>query len=154
MKALKVIAQIVGYLIVALAAVMLVSGAPWACVFLLIVGVGELWLASRLLRPNPEPAEEMTEEERADFFSNMQTQMADMQTRIQDMQKSQKAYEKALKPILNKDQMKAYRKDQREREQQMSRAMSSQGGFPGGGFPGGGFPGGPGGFGGGFPGGF
>ena len=65
MKALKVIAQIVGYLIVALAAVMLVSGAPWVCVFLLIVGVGELWLASRLLRPNPEPAEEMTEEEKA-----------------------------------------------------------------------------------------
>lgn len=65
MKALRIIAQVVGYLVVALAAVMLVSGAPWACVFLLIVGVGELWLASRLLRPNPEPAEEMTEEEKA-----------------------------------------------------------------------------------------
>jgi hypothetical protein len=67
MKALKVIAQVIGYLIIALAAVMLVSGAPWACVFLLIVGGLELWITSRLLRPkpDPEPAVEITEEEKA-----------------------------------------------------------------------------------------
>ena len=38
MKTLRIIAQVVGYLVIALAAVMLVSGAPWACVFLLIIG--------------------------------------------------------------------------------------------------------------------
>ena len=66
MKTLRIIAQAVGYLVIALAAVMLVSGAPWACVFLLIVGGLELWFTSRLLRPKPahEPAEKISEEEK------------------------------------------------------------------------------------------
>lgn len=66
MKILRIIAQVVGYLVIALAAVMLVSGAPWASAFLLIVGGLELWLTSCLLRPKPDPApaEDLTEEEK------------------------------------------------------------------------------------------
>ena len=100
----------------------------------------------------------MTDAERQEFFGKMQDMMADMQARMQQMQKDQKEYDKAIKEILTKDQFKAYRKDQRKREQEMQRMQqqSGMGGGPmGGGFPGGGFPGGPGGFpGGGFPGGF
>ena len=112
----------------------------------------------------PEPMGEqkdfrsMTEAERQEFFGKMQDMMADMQERMQQMQKAQKEYDKALKEILTKDQFKAYRKDQRKREQEMQRMQqNAMGGAPmGGGFPGGGFPGGPGGGfpGGGFPGGF
>jgi len=113
----------------------------------------------------PEPMGEqkdfrsMTEAERQEFFGKMQDMMADMQERMQQMQKAQKEYDKAIKEILTKDQFKAYRKDQRKREQEMQRMMQQQGGMGGpmgGGFPGGGFPGGPGGGfpGGGFPGGF
>ena len=111
----------------------------------------------------PEPMGEqkdfrsMTEAERQEFFGKMQDMMADIQERMQQMQKAQKEYDKAIKAILTKDQFKAYRKDQRKREQELQRMQqNAMGGAPmGGGFPGGGFPGGPGGFpGGGFPGGF
>lgn len=112
----------------------------------------------------PEPMGEqkdfrsMTEAERQEFFGKMQDMMADMQERMQQMQKAQKEYDKAIKAILTKDQFKAYRKDQRKREQELQRMQqNAMGGAPmGGGFPGGGFPGGPGGGfpGGGFPGGF
>ena len=116
------------------------------------------------LEYRPEPMGEqkdfrkMTDAERQEFFGKMQDMMADMQERMQQMQKDQKEYDKAIKEILDKDQFKAYRKDQRKREQELQRLQqqSGMGGGPmGGGFPGGGFPGGPGGFpGGGFPGGF
>ena len=111
----------------------------------------------------PEPMGEqkdfrsMTEAERQEFFGKMQDMMADMQERMQQRQKAQTEYDKAIKAILTKDQFKAYRKDQRKREQELQRMQqNAMGGAPmGGGFPGGGFPGGPGGFpGGGFPGGF
>ena len=65
MKALKVITKIAGYLGIAVAALMLFIGETGACVFLLLAGGFNLWISSRLLRPNPEPAEEMTEEEKA-----------------------------------------------------------------------------------------
>ena len=94
----------------------------------------------------------MTEAERQEFFGKMQDMMADMQERMQQMQKAQKEYDKAIKEILTKDQFKAYRKDQRKREQELQRMQQNAmggapmgGGFPGGpggGFPGGGFPGG------------
>lgn len=102
----------------------------------------------------------MSDAERQEFFSKMQEQMADMQERQQQMQKDQKAYDNAIKNILDKKQLKAYRADRRKEEADRQRAMQQfGGGMPGGpgGFPGGpgGFPGGPGGFpGGGFPGGF
>lgn len=61
--------------------------------------------------------------------------------------KDQKEYDKALKQILDKEQFKAYRKDQKKREREMQDRM----GGPRGGFGGPGGPGGPprGGFGGG-----
>ena len=94
----------------------------------------------------------MTDAERQEFFSKMQEQMGDMQARQQQMQKDQKEYDKALKEILDKDQFKAYRKEQRKREQEMQRMQQQMGGGMQGGFPGG--PGGPGGFPGGPGGGF
>lgn len=101
----------------------------------------------------------MTDAQRQEFFSKMQEQMADMQEKQQQMQKDQKAYDNAIKNILDKQQLKAYRADRRKQEAERQRAMQQfGGGMPGGpgGFPGGGFPGGPGGGfpGGGFPGGF
>ena len=56
-KALRIIAQVVGYLVVALAAVMAVNHEYYACAFLLVVGLGELWIASRLLVKKPTPEE-------------------------------------------------------------------------------------------------
>ena len=94
----------------------------------------------------------MTDAEREEFFGQMQERMADMQERMQQMQKDQKAYDKELKEILDKDQFKAYRKEQRKREQEMQRMQQRMGGGMQGGFPGG--PGGPGGFPGGPGGGF
>ena len=100
----------------------------------------------------------MSDAEREEFFSKMMDSMADMQERQQQMQKDQKAYDNAIKNILDKKQLKAYRADRRKEEADRQRAMQQfgggmpggPGGFPGGpgGFPGGGFPGG------GFPGGF
>ncbi len=116
------------------------------------------------LEYRPEPMGEqkdfrsMTDAERQEFFGKMQDMMAEMQERMQQMQKDQKEYDKAIKDILDKDQLKAYRKDQRKRQQEMQRMQQNAmgGAQMGGGFPGGGFPGGPGGGfpGGGFPGGF
>lgn len=92
----------------------------------------------------------MTDAEREEFFSKMQEQMGEMQEKMQQMQKDQKEYDKAIKEILDKNQYKEYRKEQRRRELEMQRMQQQQGGFPGGpggfpGGPGGGFPGGPGG---------
>ena len=92
----------------------------------------------------------MSDAEREEFFSKMMDSMADMQERQQQMQKDQKAYDNAIKNILDKKQLKAYRADRRKEEADRQRAMQQfgggmpggPGGFPGGGFPGGGFPGG------------
>ena len=100
----------------------------------------------------------MTDAQRQEFMQKMQAQMGEMQEKMQQMQDARKEYEKELEAVLDKDQLKAYRKDRRRQEAEMQRRM--QGGMggpgggmgpgmggPGGGFPGGGFPGG-GGFGG------
>lgn len=100
----------------------------------------------------------MSDAERQEFFEQMQERMAQMQEKQALIEKDQKAYDKALKEILTKDQFKAYRKDQRKKEEERQQRMGGpRGGFggpgmggPGGGFPGGGGMGGPGGFGGGF----
>ena len=85
----------------------------------------------------------MTDEQRQEFMQKMQAQMGEMQEKMQAMQEARKAYEKELEGFLNKDQLKAYRKDRRREEAEMQRRM--QGGM-GGGRPGGMGPGGPGGF--------
>ena len=98
----------------------------------------------------------MTQEDR-DQMMSMMNQMQDMMAQIED---NQTAYEDGLASILDKKQMKKWKKAkkhyQREQELQMERQFSGMGGFgggmPGGGGFGGGMPGG-GGFGGGFPGG-
>ena len=97
----------------------------------------------------------MTQEDR-DQMMSMMNQMQDMMAQIED---NQTAYEDGLASILDKKQMKKWKKAkkhyQREQELQMERQFSGMGGF-GGGMPGGGFGGGMpggGGFGGGFPGG-
>ena len=105
----------------------------------------------------------MSDTERQEFMQKMQAQMGEMQEKMQEMQQARKEYEKELEAVLNKDQLKAYRKDRRRQEAEMQRRMQGGmgGGRPGGmgpggpgGFPGGGM-GGPGGFGGGgFGGGF
>jgi hypothetical protein len=101
----------------------------------------------------------MSDDERQAFFQKMQSQQAEMQEKMQAMQQARKDYEKELEGVLDKDQLKAYRKDRRRQEAEMQRRMQGggrpggmgpggPGGFPGGGMgPGGGFPGG-GGFGG------
>ncbi len=115
----------------------------------------------RAERTNPR---DMTEEEREAFFEQMQDQMLERQEQLLQVQKDQKEYDKVMKGILDKEQYKLYRKDQRKRDQELQRMLQqtgnrAQGGFPGGpggegfGGPGGGGFGGPGGgFGG--PGGF
>ena len=98
----------------------------------------------------------MTDEQRAAFFEKMQSQQAEMQEKMQARQKARKDYEDELEQVLDKDQLKAYRKDRRRQEAEMQRRMQGGmgGGRPGGMGPGG-FPGGgPGGFPGGGPGGF
>ena len=101
----------------------------------------------------------MSDEQRQEFFQKMQSQQAEMQEKMQARQKARKDYEDELEAVLDKDQLKAYRKDRRREEAEMQRRMQGggrpggmgpggPGGFPGGGMgPGGGFPGG-GGFGG------
>ena len=93
----------------------------------------------------------MTDEQRQEFMQKMQAQMGEMQEKMQAMQEARKEYEKELEGCLDKDQLKAYRKDRRRQEAEMQRRMQG-GGRPGGmgpggpgGFPGGGM-GGPGGF--------
>jgi len=89
---------------------------------------------------------QMSDAERQAFFEKMQERMAEMEEKQQQIQKDQKEYDKALKQILDKEQFKAYRKDQKKRERQMQERMGGPRGFGG--------PGGPGGPGGGFGGGF
>jgi hypothetical protein len=99
----------------------------------------------------------MSDQQRQEFMQKMQAQMGEMQEKMQAMQEARKVYEKELEGFLNKDQLKAYRKDRRREEAEMQRrmqggnrgpGMGGPGGFPGGGMGGpGGFPGG-GGFGG------
>ena len=98
----------------------------------------------------------MSDQERQEFMQKMQAQRGEMQEKMQAMQEARKVYEKELEGFLNKDQLKAYRKDRRRQEAEMQRRMQGGmgGGRPGGMGPGG-FPGGgPGGFPGGGPGGF
>ena len=82
----------------------------------------------------------MSDEQRQEFMQKMQAQMGEMQEKMQAMQEARKAYEKELEGFLDKDQLKAYRKDRRRQEAEMQRRM--QGGM-GGGRPGGMGPGGP-----------
>ena len=100
----------------------------------------------------------MTDQQRQEFMQKMQSQMGEMQEKMQERQKARKDYEEELEGVLDKNQLKAYRKDRRREEAEMQRRMQGgmgggrpggmgPGGFPGGGMPGGGFPGG-GGFGG------
>ena len=92
----------------------------------------------------------MTDAEREEFFAQMQERMAQMQEKQAQIEKDQKAYDKALKDILDKEQFKAYRKDQQKKEQERQQRMGGpRGGFGGPGMGGPGM-GGPGGFGGGF----
>ena len=96
----------------------------------------------------------MSDQERQEFMQKMQAQMGEMQEKMQAMQEARKEYEKELEGVLDKDQLKAYRKDRRRQEAEMQRRMQGGGpGGPGGMGPGGGFPGGGMGPGGGFPGG-
>ena len=99
----------------------------------------------------------MSDEQRRAFMEKMQAQMGEMQEKMQERQKARKAYEEELEAVLDKDQLKAYRKDRRRQEAEMQRRMQGGNRGPGmggpGGFPGGGM-GGPGGFPGGGPGGF
>lgn len=96
----------------------------------------------------------MSDQERQEFMQKMQAQMGEMQEKMQQMQEARKEYEKELEGVLDKDQLKAYRKDRRRQEAEMQRRMQGGGpGGPGGMGPGGGFPGGGMGPGGGFPGG-
>jgi hypothetical protein len=94
----------------------------------------------------------MSQEDR----DQMMSMMNQMQERMAEIEDNQTAYEEGLASILDKKQMKKWRKAkkhyQREQELQMERQFGGMGGF-GGGFPGGGMPGGGGGFGGGMPGG-
>ena len=91
----------------------------------------------------------MSDEERMAFFQEMQDRMGEMQEKMQAMREGRKAYEEELEGILDKAQLKAYRKDRRRQEGEMQRRMQQgMGGRPGGMGPGGMGPGGPGGFGG------
>ena len=91
----------------------------------------------------------MSEEERMAFFQQMQERMGEMQERMQAMREARKAYEDELESVLDKTQLKAYRKDRRRQEAEMQKRMQQgMGGRPGGMGPGGMGPGGPGGFGG------
>ena len=91
----------------------------------------------------------MSEEERMAFFQQMQERMGEMQERMQAMREARKAYEEELEGVLDKSQLKAYRKDRRRQEAEMQKRMQQgMGGRPGGMGPGGMGPGGPGGFGG------
>ena len=96
----------------------------------------------------------MSDQERQEFMQKMQAQMGEMQEKMQAMQEARKVYEKELEGFLDKDQLKAYRKDRRPQEAEMQCRMQGGMGGPGGGMGPGGFPGGGmGGPGGGFPGG-
>ena len=99
----------------------------------------------------------MSDEQRRAFMEKMQAQMGEMQEKMQERQKARKADEEELEAVLDKDQLKASRKDRRRQEAEMQRRMQGGNRGPGmggpGGFPGGGM-GGPGGFPGGGPGGF
>ena len=67
MKALKVIAQIVGYFGIALAAFMLFIGDTGACVTLLISSVFVLWVSTRLQpKQTPEGQERLRQQRRAE----------------------------------------------------------------------------------------
>ena len=67
MKALKVIAQIVGYFGIALAAFMLFIGDTGACVTLLIGSVFVLWVSTRLQpKQTPEEQERLRQQRRAE----------------------------------------------------------------------------------------
>ena len=89
----------------------------------------------------------------------MMSMMNDMQERMNDIADNQEAYENALASVLDKKQMKKWKKAKKHYQTDQRIKMEAQfggmGGF-GGGMPGGGFGGGMpgGGFGGGMPGGF
>ena len=89
----------------------------------------------------------------------MMSMMNEMQERMNDIADNQEAYENALASVLDKKQMKKWKKAKKHYQTDQRIKMEAQfggmGGF-GGGMPGGGFGGGMpgGGFGGGMPGGF
>lgn len=96
----------------------------------------------------------MSQEDR----DKMMAAMSDMQDMMAQIEDNQAAYEEGLKTILDKKQLKKWKKAkkhyQAEQRIRMEQQFGGMGGF-GGGMPGGGFPGGGGmgGFGGGMPGG-
>ena len=65
----------------------------------------------------------MNEEQRREFMQKMQAQMGEMQEKLQAMQQARREYEKELESVLDKDQLKAYRKDRRRQEAEMQRHM-------------------------------
>ena len=112
-------------------------------------------LEMRFERPGGENGERkdprsMTEEERQAFFEQMQQRMEEMEEKRAEIDANRKAYETSLKELLTKDQFKAYRKDERKKEnERQNRMQQGMGGRPGMGGPGGpGGRGGRGGFGG------
>ena len=95
----------------------------------------------------------------AEDREQMMSRMNEMQDRMNEIADNQEAYENALASVLDKKQMKKWKKAKKHYQTDQRIAMEAQfggmGGF-GGGMPGGGFGGGMpgGGFGGGMPGGF
>ena len=82
----------------------------------------------------------MSESERQEFFQQMQERMAKMQDAWAEIEDNQKAFDLAMKDILNKDQYKQYKKDRRKEEAERQRRMQGGMGGPRGGMggPGGG----------------
>ena len=68
MKFLRIVAQVVGYGSVALAALMLMLGDTTACFIMLAGGLFVLWMASRLPKssPSPEEQERIRQQRKAD----------------------------------------------------------------------------------------
>ena len=107
-------------------------------------------------------APQMSQEEREKMFAQREERMAQREEQLEQIQQDRKAYDKAVKGILDKKQYKAFRKEFRKEDQQIqnllnqSNGMGNPMGGPPGGFggPGGGGPGGFGGGGFGGPGGF
>ena len=93
----------------------------------------------------------MSDEQRQQFFQQMQERMAKMQDAMAEVEDRQKAFDLAMKDILDKDQYKKYKKDRKKEDAERQQRMGGMGGPRGGmGGPRGGFGGPGGGFGGGF----
>lgn len=111
---------------------------------------------ARAMREQFRNMENMSDEQRQEMFGQMQKRMEEAQAAWELQEENEAEYEEALQLILDKNQLKAYKKEVRREEEREQRRRESEmrrqferGGF--GGFGGGGFGGsGGGGFGGGF----